>query len=241
MSVNEWSNGKTLKFIELLHAEPVIWNPANKHKKLPKMSTSKNTIFTWPWDIATDLITLYEGQPVLYVTRLKKYKNENKRTEAVDYILKQWKEKYPAMCATLSNSDVLKKIHILRTQYLKENLKPKLCYDLLNFLSEGDPVRDSLSNLKLTQITEPDVAEEENEVLFEGTLEELSNLDLPTTSGSSTSNDADVNIPRSRKRVHSSTVSNSLAVNALEEHCKRQKIEPDEFHTFRRMIGLKDF
>ncbi|KAF5289562.1 hypothetical protein FQA39_LY15009 [Lamprigera yunnana] len=213
------------------------------------MSTSKNTIFIWPRVITTDLITLHEGQPVLYVTRLKEYKNKNKRAEAVDYILEQLKEKYPVMCATLSNSDVLRKIYSLRMQYLKEAYKPKLWYsDLLNFLSEGDPVWDSLSNLKLTQITEPDVAEQENKVLFEGTLEELSKLDLTTISGLSTSNDADVNIPRSRKRVHSSTVGNSesvavllnSAVNALEEHYKRQKIEPnDEFHNFGRMIATE--
>ncbi|KAF5285809.1 hypothetical protein FQA39_LY04270 [Lamprigera yunnana] len=159
------------------------------------MPTSKNTIFTWPRDITTDLITLYEGQPVLYVTRTQ----------------------------YLKEVDVLKKF--LVNGATAEAYKPKLwCYDLLNNLSEGDPVRDSLSNLKLT-----------------GILEELSNLDLPTTLESSSSNDADVNIPSSHKRVHSSTVSNSesvaallnSAVNALEEYRKRQKIEPDdEFHTF---------
>ncbi|KAK5645350.1 hypothetical protein RI129_006650 [Pyrocoelia pectoralis] len=130
------------------------------------MATSKNTVFTWSRDITTDLITLYEGQPVLYVTRLKEYKNKNKRAEAVSYMQEQLQEKYPMMCATLSNGDVLKKIHTLRTQYLKEvgvckkflvsgasaeAYKPKLwCFDMLNFLSEGDPVRDSQSNLELT-------------------------------------------------------------------------------------------
>ncbi|KAK4882373.1 hypothetical protein RN001_005692 [Aquatica leii] len=205
-----------------------------------------------------------QGQPVLYVTKLKEYKNKNKRAEAVKYIQEQLKEKYPFLTTSLllkvalSNSDVVKKIHILRTQYLKEvgvwkkflvsgapaeAYKPKLwCFDALNFLSEGDPVRDSMSNFELTQITEPDVLDEENEVLFEGTVKELSNVDLPTTSGSSVAS-SDSDVPKSRKRVDSTTVNNSAsvaallncAVNTLEEHRKRQKIEPeDELHTFGR-------
>lgn len=78
-------------------------------------------------------IILYEAQPVLYVTSMKDHKNKNKRLEATIYIKSEVMIKHPLLCNQLSIEDVTKKVHVIRTQYLKE------LSTLKKYLSSGAP------------------------------------------------------------------------------------------------------
>lgn len=144
-----------------LVAEIMSINTNNKAKP------TKKSQFTWTREVTEDLIILYEAQPVLYVTSMKDYKNKNKRLEATNYIKSELMKKHPLLCNQLSIEDVTKKVHVIRTQYLKElsTLKkylasgapaeayiPKLwCFDMLRFLSEGDPTAESETNLDIPE------------------------------------------------------------------------------------------
>lgn len=134
------------------------------------MSCSKTKrAFGWTREIIKDLIVLYESQTLLYNTKSKDYKNKMKRIEAINLIKNQLQGKYVMECEHLTYEDINKKIHILRTQYLKEvsSLKkfqqtsgssadayvPKLwCFDMLQFVTENDPVTESETNLTQVRI-----------------------------------------------------------------------------------------
>lgn len=107
------------------------------------------------------LITLYESYPCLYVVASPDYKNKNKRNEAISEITTSIQE---ITGVSFTEDEVRKKIHVLRTQFLKEvsNIKKCLasgmaeeslykshlwCFEQLKFLRESAPVRKGESNL----------------------------------------------------------------------------------------------
>lgn len=113
-------------------------------------------------DQTSPLITLYENYPCLYLVASPDYKNKNKRNEAIRDITTSLQE---MTRISFTEDDVRKKIHVLRTQFLKEvsNIKKCLasgmaeeslykshlwCFDQLQFLQESAPVRKGESNIQ---------------------------------------------------------------------------------------------
>lgn len=165
------------------------------------------------------IITLYEKYPALYNTKNEQYKNKSKRLFTLRKILEEYKEIFPS--SDLTVDDLRGKINRLRTQFFAELGKvkksyitgtgaddlyvPKLwCYEQLSFLNEGAPVRSGESNLRESEALQVQY-DEDDEQLFEGTLEELNsgNVNIPTSRPTSSSSKCSeiIQTPKQTKKL----------------------------------------
>ena len=139
--------------------------------------------------------------------------------------------------------DIRKKINSIRTQYFGEVNKIKKSqvsgagaadvyksnlwsFDHLQFLSNSNPIRPSVSNLNIEVINE---ADEESEIIFDGTIEEL-DLELGPESQASDSLDdvtrpstsfsfrsEDLQTPNTRKRKRPLAEAKQASVTLMEK------------------------
>ncbi|KAK4882260.1 hypothetical protein RN001_005579 [Aquatica leii] len=137
-------------------------------------------VFPWTRVLVEDLIILYEGQSLLYMTKMKDYKNKVKRHNVIQSIQYELVIKYPVECRNLTDQDVTKKVHLkkcISSGASADAYEPKLwCFDMLQFLNECDPVRESQSNIELSETPmymDDGTNYMDDDVVFEGTLEEL--------------------------------------------------------------------
>ncbi|XP_050501756.1 uncharacterized protein LOC126881503 [Diabrotica virgifera virgifera] len=169
------------------------------------MSCSSNN-YQWTKNIVKILITQLEKHSCLYSVTSKDYKNKSKRKSAMWSIQNNLKEHG----VTITEADLKKKIHGLRTQYLAELRKIKRskssgagadevyvptlwCYELLYFFQEDSyPERESATNFEFHKYNEEEEAEsidtgEDESVIYDGTLEDFNIhnytlADTPTSS-----------------------------------------------------------
>ncbi|GLV37565.1 hypothetical protein CBL_20377 [Carabus blaptoides fortunei] len=153
---------------------------------------------------------------------------------------------YPCPCGS-EGSAKLKKC--LASGASTDAYTPKLwCFDSLMFLSETDPVTESISNLEEPgNIQESDIEiSDTDNVIFDGTVEELAQhrLELYENDASSPTSGTPVNRPGTNRPLNSSTALAELlntAVKSLEEHKeKKTRVEEeDDFDLFGKEIRKK--
>lgn len=91
-----------------------------------------------------------------------------------------------------------------------------MCFEHLAFLNTSNPIRSGESNYNVEDITVDDV---DSEVVFDGTVEELSNTpdivdtERPSTSSSFRSDD----MPQRKKRKYKSVQDSCTAVTLIEK------------------------
>ena len=122
--------------------------------------------FQWTRAITLQFIDLLKQHPCLWQVKNDNYKNKIVRNSSLAAIIKALNEN---MNCEATQSDVMKKLHTLRSQFRKEmkDFKtsqksgagtddlhvPKLwCFDALRFLTDGDVPRDATSNLDEPQV-----------------------------------------------------------------------------------------
>nr|XP_022902412.1 uncharacterized protein LOC111415123 [Onthophagus taurus] len=118
--------------------------------------------FNWPRELTLKLINVYREQPVLYNPNHPNYKNTAKRFAAIMEIRRQLKSVFPDY--KTDANEIRKKIHGIRTQYIKEKKMRMLskkyrrtlwCYERLQFLDnidkrgkEGNYLEATLTDIK---------------------------------------------------------------------------------------------
>uniref|UniRef100_A0A6P7G2X1 Uncharacterized protein LOC114337114 n=1 Tax=Diabrotica virgifera virgifera TaxID=50390 RepID=A0A6P7G2X1_DIAVI len=169
------------------------------------MSCNGNN-YQWTKNIVKILITQLEKHSCLYSFTSKEYKNKSKRKSAMWSIQNNLKEHG----VNISEEDLKKKIHGLKTQYLAKLRKIKRskssgagadevyvptlwCYELLYFF-QGDsyPERESATNVEFHKDNEEEeeaesIDTEDQSLIYEGTLEDfnIQNYTLADTPTSS--------------------------------------------------------
>ncbi|XP_072375578.1 uncharacterized protein [Diabrotica undecimpunctata] len=164
------------------------------------MSCKTRIGYDWPRNAATLLIELWEQHQCLYLPSHPQYHNRNVRVTALQTITKQFNNN---KMTNLSEADVKKKLHSIRTQYMAELTKikksessgagvadiyvPKLwCFDELHFLQQGATIvskgESNLPELSFSHSIQSqyhsEVDNSEGEMIFEGDVEEFSNLEV---------------------------------------------------------------
>lgn len=205
---------------------------------------------------------MYELHPILYEIKNDQYKNKSKRNRAFESILKEFITKFGSI--NVGVEDVRKKINALRTQFFAEMSKqkksmvsgagiedvymPKLwCFEQLSFLDSSTPCRKGESNLLHREDTVD--SEEEHEVVFEGTIDELHNSDVQieeelgprsTTSMSFVSDISSASQTRKRHRKSDVELQDkSRAAHLLES--ATNLLESTQFSTTSNVDGIDAF
>ncbi|XP_018578006.1 uncharacterized protein LOC108916277 [Anoplophora glabripennis] len=188
----------------------------------------------WSREATKWLIELYESHPYLYKTTHADYKNTTKRVAAIKLIKNALEES--KLIENVTEEEVNRNIHGLRSQYFMELAKlkasytsgsgtddiylPKLwSYQLLSFLKDSAPVRESISNLdENTEITEdgPQKDQENSDIVFDGFVEDLDNFQYETDSSATPSTSRPSTAVRRKRRCTLQTKAMSVIEHASE-------------------------